>query len=261
MNMGLILGAGLLLWLWYQSQGGSVSLPPDAAYLMSVPAGEAYLVPQSFASSTTIASGSATTAVSYLYYGPAEQLYYLVATAPTSAQTAAGQALAAPKTIAPTSPATPATPTTPAAPAAPATPASPATPAPTSGLTSNGEPATYTGPGNVQLPTPTTLAGLWTAIQGWAAADTSFTNSGGVLSGLPDHWNFYVPYVWPNAPTGYSGGSWPPNINTVFPGVNVNTPMTAAQFWAGMQPYLQQGGLSGLSSLRGMGAIRSPFWA
>ena len=113
----IIIGAGLLAYLLYfQSYAASDGLPADAAFTSEVAAGTAAAVPQSWASGASVAPGTATTAISYLYYGPSEKTYYLVATAPTAAQTAAGAALSAP---------TPA----PAAPAAPATPAPATTPA------------------------------------------------------------------------------------------------------------------------------------
>ena len=115
----IIIGAGLLaFFLWSQSQGASGGLPADAGFISQVAAGTAATVPQSWASGASAAPGTATTAISYLYYGPSENTYYLVATAPTAAQTAAGAALTAP---------TPA-PVPPAAPAAPAPATTPATP-------------------------------------------------------------------------------------------------------------------------------------
>ena len=89
----IIIGAGLLaFFLWSQSQGASGGLPADAAFTSEVAAGTAAAVPQSWASGASAAPGTATTAISYLYYGPSENTYYLVATAPTAAQTAAGAA-------------------------------------------------------------------------------------------------------------------------------------------------------------------------
>ncbi len=113
----LLIGAGVLAYLWFQSQG--TSLPSDAAFISQVAAGTAAAVPQSWASGASAAPGTDTTAISYLYYGPSENTYYLVATAPTAAQTAAGAALLSAPTPAPAAPAAPATPapaTTPATP-------------------------------------------------------------------------------------------------------------------------------------------------
>jgi len=121
----IIIGAGLLAYLlWSQSQGASGGLPADAAFISQVAAGTAAAVPQSWASGASAAPGTVTTAISYLYYGPSENTYYLVATAPTAAQTAAGAALTPISAPAPAqtagqllAPAFPAPATTPAAPA------------------------------------------------------------------------------------------------------------------------------------------------
>ena len=250
----LLIGAGVLLYLWYENQSSTTAaastsgLPSDAVPVLG-PSG-----------------APLTSSGSYVFYGPSEGQVYTAATAPTSAQlsagatywaTAAGQAVY--KNLMGTASA-PSAGTTSSAPTQPVGAGSEVPPAPTPAPTSStlGEPATYTTPQGGQAPTPTTLAGLWTAIQAWAAADSSFTSSGGVISGLPDHWNFYVSYIWPSAPTGYTG-AWPPDVGTVFPGVDVNTPMTASQFWAGMGAYLQTGGLSGLRGLAGLGALRNTF--
>ena len=123
----IIIGAGLLAYLLYfQNYAASDGLPADAAFTSEVAAGTAAAVPQSWASGASVAPGTATTAISYLYYGPSEKTYYLVATAPTAAQTAAGAAfLALVQQESLLSAPTPA----PAAPAAPATPAPATTPA------------------------------------------------------------------------------------------------------------------------------------
>ncbi len=122
----IIIGAGLLAYLLYfQNYAASDGLPADAAFTSEVAAGTAATVPQSWASGASVAPGTATTAISYLYYGPSENTYYLVATAPTAAQTAAGAAYRALISTAALSAPTPA----PAAPAAPATPAPATTPA------------------------------------------------------------------------------------------------------------------------------------
>jgi hypothetical protein len=241
----LLIGAGVLMYLWYESQNtttaAATGLPADAIPVLST-------------AGTQISSSG-----SYVWYGPSEGQVYSSATAATAAQISAGAtywATAAGQTAYATIMGTGST-TGGGAPPPPAPSNNP--PAVATGGT-NGEPATYTLPGGAgSAATPTTLAGLWSAIQQWAASDSNFTTSGGVLSGLPDHWNFYVNYIWPVAPTGYSGGSWPPNMNAVFPGYDANTPMTASQFWGGMSTYLQSGGLSGLRGLAGLGAVGNSF--
>ena len=94
----IIIGAGLLaFFLWSQSQGASGGLPADAVYQGTVPVGTAIAVPQSVAvnptggAATTLVTGPATTAIAYVYYGPAENMEYFSYTAPTVAQTAAAQ--------------------------------------------------------------------------------------------------------------------------------------------------------------------------
>lgn len=114
------------------------------------------------------------------------------------------------------------------------------------------QPATAPAPGGGTQSTPSTLAGLWAAIQQWAAADSNFTGTGMSRTGTPFHWSYYLSYVWPNAPAGYSG-TWPPDLGTVFPGVDLNQPMTASTFWGGMGAYLGGKGLSGLFGLFGLG--------
>jgi hypothetical protein len=257
MNPVIIIGGALLLYLFWQSM--SLSLPSDAAYMASFNAGTAYAVPQSFAifqSGVTggIAQGPATTATTYLYYGPSEQTYYLVTTAPTQAQVAAGAALSATSTPTGSTTGSGVTPTGQLNDSLPSAVTN-------TTLTAGGQPATYNTPGGGTAPTPTTLAGLWTAIQQWAASDSNFTTVGGVLQGPPGHWNFYVNFIWPNTPTGWAG-AWPPDFNailtTALPGLDVNQPITASRWWSTVQPALQQGGLSGLRGLSGLGAI-TPF--
>jgi hypothetical protein len=134
-------------------------------------------------------------------------------------------------------------------PAAPVT-TSPSAPAGNPTVNAIGEPINYTTPGGGSALTPTTLAGLWNDIQAWAATDSNFTSVGGVLQGTPDHWSFYISYIWPNAPTGWAG-AWPPDTNAMvsaaLPGVDFTQPMTGARWWAVVMPGLQGGGLSGLA--------------
>ena len=125
----IIIGAGLLAYLLYfQSYAASDGLPADAAFTSEVAAGTAAAVPQSWASGASVAPGTDTTAISYLYYGPSENTYYLVATAPTAAQTAAGAAFLA--LVQQESLLSAPTPAPAPTPAAPATPAPATTPAP-----------------------------------------------------------------------------------------------------------------------------------
>jgi hypothetical protein len=89
-------------------------------------------------------------------------------------------------------------------------------------------------------------------MQAWAATDTNFTGSGANLTGSLDHWNFYLTYIWPTPPQTITG-VWPPNLAEVFPSATDTTQMTATQYWAGMQPYLAQMGLSGIMAGLGCG--------
>jgi hypothetical protein len=144
---------------------------------------------------------------------------------------------------APTATGTPTTGTTTNPPAS--TPVGPESPT----LNAIGEPMSYEVPGGGRATTPTTLAGLWVDIQGWAATDSNFQSVGGVLQGTPDHWSYYISMIWPNTPTGYTG-SWPPDTNSILaaalPGLDFTQPMTSSRFWSTILPALQSGGLSGL---------------
>ena len=215
----LLIGAGVLAYLWFQSQG--TSLPSDAVFEGQVAAGTAVAVPQSWAYSATPgaslpASGPATRAISYLYYGPSEGMYYLVATPPTAAQTAAAAAVD-----------NGANPTAAAAAAAPAPTPAPAAPA----------------------STPSGIAAIWAKAVAAAQNDANYIANNGQMSG--SQWNFYISYVQPSAPAGFTGPNWPPEV------ANTSGLMTAAAYWALMLPEMNQYGLSGF---RGMGAIRSPYW-
>lgn len=239
----LLIGAGVLAYVWWQSQN---ALPSDAVAV----------TPAALASGASVTAGTQTlTGPGYIFYSPSTKLYYVSATAPTAAQLSAGAALFS---ATPTSSTGTGTGTGTTATGTQTTTTPPTNAAPTGA--SNGEPATYTTPAGGQSATPTTLAGLWAAIQQWAAADGNLNGAGsGVLQGLPDHWNFYVGYIWPSAPSGYSGTSWPPDLNAVFPGYDASTSMTGTQFWTGMHAYLQAGGLSGLRGLSGLGSVDNTF--
>ena len=52
------------------------------------------------------------------------------------------------------------------------------------------------------------------------------------------------------APSAFSG-TWPPDPQVVFPGVDLTQPMSASTYWASMQPAMAHAGLSGL--LAGLG--------
>jgi hypothetical protein len=256
-NTGTLLGIGAAAvagYFIYENYFAN-ALPGDAAYLESVPAGSGYAVPQTFTNLTAAATAggpqvgtSATTQTSYVYYSPSQKTFYLSFTAPSTAQQSAGQTYLASlqaaqpqpsasgsNVVAANNPAPPATTTTEAPPTV--------TPPPTQ--------TTYPTPGGGTSATPTTLAGLWAAMQAWAAQDSNFTGSGGNLTGSLDHWNYYVTEVWPTPPAGFSG-NWPPNFNAAFPNTDTGATMvTATQYWAAMQPFLAGQGLSGL--LAGLG--------
>jgi len=78
-----------------------------------------------------------------------------------------------------------------------------------------------------------------------AAPDQQFTGSGDGLTGLPYHWSFYLERVFPGTI---------PDVAGLF---DVNTPVSAAAFWAVMAPALQAAnpGLSGLGMFGGLGAF------
>lgn len=83
----------------------------------------------------------------------------------------------------------------------------------------------------------------------WAAKDQQFVQTGDGVASSPYHWEFYLNYPAGPAPSGYNGGAWPPDLAQVFPaGTDLSAPMTAAQFWAGMRPYLASHGLTGLGA-------------
>jgi len=181
------------------------ALPADAVYVGQIPVGSLYAVPQSF-SGNTPAAGPATTAIAYAFYGPAESAYYLTYTAPTAAQAAA------------------------------ATP----TPAPAAGSTAVISPTAGTPAAPVSTPPaapPGGIAAIWAKAIAEAAGDATYIANNGLMSG--SQWNFYLSYVQPTAPAGYTGPQWPPEVP------NTSAPLSAAAYWALLQPELTNYGLSG----------------
>lgn len=110
------------------------------------------------------------------------------------------------------------------------------------------------------FPTPAagsgpSLASIWAAAQKAAASDPNFApDASGDLASTPYRWTFYLGYVQPTPPAGYSG-TWPPDPVPVFSGVDLTQPMSGKTFWGAMQPYLAAKGLSGLFGMRGLGAL------
>lgn len=199
------------------------ALPADAEYIGQLTSS----TPQSAA---LPAGGTQTlTGPGYVYYGPSEGQYYVSQTAPTAAQSAAQSSALAAST--------------------PSSTGSTVTTSPSAGTTTPVAvgPAPVVASAAGSSSAPTSLAAIWSAMQAAAALDSNFTNSGGVLSGTPYHWMFYLTYVSPSAPPGFTG-VWPPNLAEVFPGVDLTQPMASTTFWAALQPYLAHEGLSGLLS-------------
>lgn len=242
----ILVGLAVALYYFSQQSSGGASLPADALPLLTNGA------PVQLGSGQSVALGSQTiTGPGYVYFGASENLYYVAAGAPTSAQLAAAQKVFG----------------TPASSSGSSSSSSGSSGSSTSGGSTisaappaSVQPATYKTPSGGTAPTPTTLAGLWTAIQSWAAADSNFAGSGASLSGTPYHWAFYLQFIWPNTPSGWSG-AWPPGLSAVFPNVDLTQPMSATTFWTGMGGQLQKGGLSGLSGLSALGTLGavSPF--
>jgi hypothetical protein len=247
----ILAGAGLIFW-WWTTQSAS-SVLSGALPLLSNG------VPVQLTSGQSVTIGTQTLAgPGYLYYSGST--YYVSTTAPTAAQIAAATPAAS------TTGGTTATGTQTGTSSA-TTPAggtsTGSTPTGTqTGFNTLGEPITYVGGGGSTYTTPMTLSALASAIQQWAAVDPSYTGSGANLSASPYHWATTMQAIWPDMPTGFTAG-WPVDLGTIFPGVDLTQPMTWTAFWAGMLPFLQSGGLSGLRGMRGLGAIRarSPYAA
>lgn len=86
--------------------------------------------------------------------------------------------------------------------------------------------------------------GLLNSVQG----DLNFTGSGPATSATPYQWNFYLARIITSPQL--------PGPGDVFPGLDVNQPMTLATYWAAMAPWLvANAGLSGLGLYGGLGAF------
>jgi hypothetical protein len=213
MNSTIILVVGAGALAWYWIQS-QASLPSDAVAVSGTP----------LASGASLAIGSQTlTGPGYVYFSKSTGSYYVNSQAPTAAQLSAGATLfgSAASTTPPTN-------------------------------TGSGTVPNPPAEGPVPVTTPATqsvLGSLWSQAQAAAVNDANLVN--GQMSAF--HWNAYLPYIMANAPAGYTGPSWPPDPQVVFGSLAAaSAPMTAAAFWAVMQPYLTQQGLSGF---RGMGSI------
>jgi hypothetical protein len=57
----------------------------------------------------------------------------------------------------------------------------------------------------------------------------------------------YVNAIWPQAPVGFTG-TWPPDLGSMFPGVDLTAQMTQNTFFAGLMSFMHTAdpGLSGL---------------
>ena len=107
----------------------------------------------------------------------------------------------------------------PAAPAAGGTPATGGTPA--AGGTST-TPAVAAG---------TNWAGIYQALIAATGPDTQFTGTGNSRQATPYQWNFYLQRVIsPSSPDTANL----PDLNAVFPGVDLSQQMTAATYWTGV---------------------------
>src|ERR1700685_1489548 len=82
--MGAVAIGGYFLYeSFFSTTAATGALPADAQFAGSLPAGSLFAVPQSMSSLTAAVAGPATTSIAYLYFGPAEGLYYLTYSAPT----------------------------------------------------------------------------------------------------------------------------------------------------------------------------------
>jgi hypothetical protein len=225
MNIVLLGGLAVGGYFLYQYLSGG-SLPADAGYIGPLPIGSTVQVPSSFASLNpgVAPTGPAITQAGYLYFSPANKLFYASYTAPTAAQQSAGQTAMA------------------------AISATNATNVPVTTQTSSGPVTSPTATVAPPTGTATTAAAVqsldsvYTQLKTLAGSDPNFTGSGDSLSSSPDHWNVYVNQLLPGASL---------NLDTLFGGPNRFSPVTAAQFWALAGPVL--GRQFGLSGYRGMG--------
>jgi hypothetical protein len=146
------------------------------------------------------------------------------------------------------------------APAAP--PPSKAPAAPTPGTVGAGEPANYNAQGGVSTSTPQNLAGLWLSILAWAQTDPAFTvGSDGQLSASGYEWMTYVNAIWPQAPVGFTG-TWPPDLGSMFPGVDLSAQMTQNTFFGGLMSFMHTAvpGLSGMGCACDGGNNSALWW-
>jgi len=108
--------------------------------------------------------------------------------------------------------------------------------------------------GTPPVSTFNSLDQIYTRLKAAAAGDTNFSPTDGsdAMSGSPYHWNFYLDRVWDGTATGTAVPSTPlANVPTLS---DMNTPITASQYWAQMAPLLTaQYGLSGLGVFGGLG--------
>jgi hypothetical protein len=181
----------------------------------SLPSDAVAVSSAALASGATVSIGTQTlTGPGYVYFAKSTGQYYVNSQAPTAAQISAGAALFGG--------------------------AATSTPTPTQGST-----ATPVGPAPVvAAATPSVLGALWSQVQSAAAKDANYIANNGQMTG--SQWNYYISYVSPNAPSGFTGPVWPPEVP------NTSGLMTASAYWALLQPEMVAQGLSGF---QGMGAL------
>jgi hypothetical protein len=87
------------------------------------------------------------------------------------------------------------------------------------------------------------LSTLMNQVNGAATLDTNFArDANGLPYGTPYHWAFYLTFFNPSIT------SVP--LGQLFPGIDLNQPMSQANFWAGVSGYLGKTyGLSGLGMI------------
>lgn len=119
-----------------------------------------------------------------------------------------------------------------------ATPAAAATTPVVNSTPGSGAPAT--------LPGFNSLAAIYTRMVQDAVANTAGSTAASI-SLTADGWNYYLARqssITPAAPGDVFGATYQANPNAL---------LTAAQYWAAMEPYLVTKGMSGLGLYRGMG--------
>jgi hypothetical protein len=235
-------GGSSLLTLGLVAVGGYVVY--EMFFANSLPADVVALPNPQMTGGSQLASGqSATmgtqtlTGPGYIYYSPSTKLYYVNATAPTTAQLSAYVTLVTTQAAASNPPITPGSTISTVVPAG----------APTAPPTT---------------PTGSTLDSLYTAMIALITKDKDpqFTGSGSGLSASAWQFNYYLQLVGPSLSI--------PDPTVVFGGTPAATgPMTAAAYWAKMAPALQasNAGLAGMglgmyggmgAYLQGLGAYR-----